>query len=63
MENLGTIDTERFISAIIRERFDYTEWRKGYFGDVSVETLNRAASAYAESHPFKPQKPQVPLEL
>ena len=25
LENLGTMETERFISAIIRERFDYTQ--------------------------------------
>ena len=56
LENLGTVETERFISVIIRERFDYTKWRKEYFGDASVEELNSAASAYAKSDPIEFKK-------
>ena len=55
LENLGEIETERFISVIIRERFDYTKWRKTYFGDMSVTELNSDATAYAQEHPFKPK--------
>lgn len=55
LENLGEIETERFISVIIRERFDYTKWRKTYFGDMSVTELNSNATAYAQEHPFKPK--------
>ena len=55
LENLGEIETERFISVIIRERFDYTKWRKTYFGDMSVTELNSAATAYSQEHPFKPK--------
>ena len=56
LENLGTVETERFISVIIRERFDYTKWRKEYFGDASVEELNSAAAAYAQSDPIEFKK-------
>jgi len=28
IERLGNIDAERFISILLREPFDYTEWRK-----------------------------------
>ena len=28
IEKLGTVDTERFISVIIREKFDYTKWQR-----------------------------------
>jgi len=28
MQVLGTVEAERFIALINRERFDYTEWRK-----------------------------------
>ena len=56
LQNLGTIETERFIAALIRERFDYTEWRKGYFGDTTVSEMNRAAVAYARNHPFESKK-------
>ena len=29
IEHLGNIDAERFISVLLREPFDYSEWRKG----------------------------------
>lgn len=62
LENLGTVETEHFISIIIRERFDYTKWRKEYFGDASVEELNSAAAAYAQAHPAAFKNAQQPLE-
>ena len=34
-DNLGADETEVFISTILRERFDYTEWRKSL-----VDTIN-----------------------
>lgn len=27
-QQLGIIDTEKFISLILKEKFDYTEWQK-----------------------------------
>ena len=30
-EQMGIIDAERFISIIIREKFDYTKWQREYF--------------------------------
>lgn len=61
LEQLGVVETERFISVIIREKFDYTKWRKGYFGDASVEEINEEAAAYDKAHPFKPKKQQVTI--
>lgn len=43
-------------SVMIREKFDYTKWRRDYFGDISVEDLNEAAVAYAKQHPFTMKK-------
>ena len=31
LENLGTIETEHFISVILREKSDYTKWRQKIF--------------------------------
>ena len=62
LQNLGTIETEKFIAALIRERFDYTKWRRDYFGDASVETLNDAAAIYDQAHPFHPVKVQIKPE-
>ncbi|MCL2067386.1 MAG: hypothetical protein FWG99_07980 [Treponema sp.] len=43
LDNLGRVEAERFISLIIREPFDYTEWQKGLFNDISVKELSRLA--------------------
>ena len=53
VEKLGIIDTERFISKLLRERFDYTEWRKKYFADVDLETLHKEAVEFGKAHPFR----------
>ena len=52
-KNLGIIDTERFISGLLRERFDYTEWRKKYIADVDLETFLNEAAEYDKAHPFR----------
>ena len=31
MEQMGIIEAERFISVIIRVKFDYTKWQRDYF--------------------------------
>ncbi len=28
LEQLGVVETEQFISTIIREKFDYTKWQR-----------------------------------
>ena len=32
--HLGVWETERFISTILREKFDYTEWRQTFVNDI-----------------------------
>lgn len=48
LEELGVIETEIFISTLLRERFDYTEWRKDKFDDMSLEELGRQAAEYSK---------------
>lgn len=43
MQALGTVEAERFIALINRERFDYTEWRKNQWQDETVESLSARA--------------------
>ena len=52
IEKLGTIETERFISVIIRERSDYTKWRQRYFADVTSDEFHEAAVAYGKDNPL-----------
>jgi len=39
IEKFGVVDAERFISLMIKENFDYTEWQKDLFSGLSVEEL------------------------
>jgi hypothetical protein len=43
-ENLGLVEAERFISLIIREPFNYTEWQKNLYDNMSAEELFQKAS-------------------
>ena len=48
MQALGTVDAERFIALIIREQFDYTEWRKSQWRVETVESLATRARTLRE---------------
>lgn len=48
VEKLGAIETEIFISQIIREPFDYTKWQREHYADLSVSELNKKAVEYAK---------------
>jgi hypothetical protein len=43
INKLGRVEAERFISLIIREPFDYTEWQRNLFNDMSVKELSDLA--------------------
>ena len=38
-ERLGLVEAERFITLVIRDQFDYTEWQYGLFNDMSLDEL------------------------
>lgn len=46
-----TEDTQHCTSAILREKFDYTQWRREYFANISPEEFFREATEWAKSHP------------
>ena len=52
LEKLGVIETERFISVINREKFDYTKWQRQRFDNMSSDEFNEAAVAYSKENPF-----------
>ena len=54
LEKLGAIETEIFISHLLRESFDYTKWRRdNLYEGISLHELNQKAAQYAKEHPFK----------
>ena len=50
IERLGIIETEIFISQIIREPLDYTKWQRERYSDMSVSELNKRAVEYAKKN-------------
>lgn len=45
---LGLVEAERFLIAISRDRFDYTEWRRHGLSPLSVEKFALSANKIAE---------------
>ena len=43
---LGTVEAEKFVALIMREHFDYTEWRKNLWPLETVEEISRSAMRY-----------------
>lgn len=61
-QKFGDVGTELFISLIIREKFDYTRWRRQFFGNKTVSEINEEAAEYSRNHPFTPHKAQIPIK-
>lgn len=48
INKLDIVEVERFITILNRERFDYTEWRKTLWEDLSIEELSERAMKYSQ---------------
>jgi len=44
MRGLGEVEAERFISLIKREHFDYTEWQRTLWDDLTIEEVHQLAA-------------------
>jgi hypothetical protein len=40
---LGVVQAERFVSLILREPFDYTQWQRDLWSDKSLEEISGLA--------------------
>jgi hypothetical protein len=43
MDALGEVDAERFITLLNRDPFDYTQWQKNLFENMSVSQISSKA--------------------
>jgi hypothetical protein len=43
VEALGAVEAERFVTLLLREPFDYTEWQGKLWPEMSVEEISKAA--------------------
>ena len=51
LEKLGPLETEIFISNLLRESFDYTQWQRDHlFQEMSLHELNSKAAQYVQQH-------------
>jgi len=46
LKNFGVLETERFISSIKSNDFDYTEWHKYLWKDKSIEEIHEMATEF-----------------
>jgi len=51
LETLGVLGTEQFISALLKEPFDYTEWSREYFSNYDSERFLNEAVEYDKNNP------------
>jgi hypothetical protein len=47
-EKLGPVEAERFIALIKRDDFDYTEWRRDLFEEMSIDELSAKAMNFSK---------------
>ena len=54
LENLGVLDTELFISTLLKESFDYTEWRREHYADLDIDLgeFSRRAIEHDKNNPI-----------
>ncbi|GHT16811.1 hypothetical protein FACS1894189_1450 [Planctomycetales bacterium] len=57
VEKMGVIETEVFISNLLRERFDYTKWQREYFDKYSADEFLLEAVKYDKQVPFEKREP------
>ena len=46
IKTFGVLDTERFITSIKSNNFDYTEWHKNLWKDKTIEEIHTMAAAF-----------------
>ena len=52
-ESLGLVDAERFISLILREPFNYTEWQQDLYKGVSLDQFCHDVKNFREKQDRK----------
>lgn len=60
-DNIGAFETEIFIATILKERFDYTEWRRSFVDSIkNREDMNTFVDASQKTAVFN-GKPNIVL--
>ena len=54
---LGPVEAERFITLILREPFDYTNWQKQLWAEMSIDQISDAAMKLRKKNLKQSAKP------
>ena len=46
LNTFGVLETERFITSIKSNNFDYTEWHKNLWNNKSIEEIHKMATEF-----------------
>ena len=49
LQGLGEVETERFIYLVKREHFDYTEWQRTLWDDMTVDEVYKLAADHEKT--------------
>ena len=49
IKTFGVLETERFITSIKSNNFDYTEWHKNLWKDKSIEEIHKIATEFEQT--------------
>ena len=52
IEHFGVVGAEAFIALVLREKLDYTKWRKTFYDEMAPGEFHEKAIAYAKEHPY-----------
>ncbi len=58
IDTLGELDAERFITLLLREPFDYTQWQRSLWTDKSIEEVSRMALHSRSTRPAADNHPR-----
>ena len=53
IEQFGVVGAEAFIALVLREKLDYTKWRKTFYDSMVPGEFHEKAVAFAKEHPYK----------
>ena len=51
ISSLGILEAEIFISNLLREQYDYTEWQREYFANQTLDDFINKAMEYDKANP------------
>ncbi len=58
-EQVGIVETERFIYLVRSEAFDYTKWQREHYDAISPDEFDAALEQFSSKNEFKGNKAKI----